>query len=195
MFPYFQFRPVAGLALWVLVILAQGAAAASGPTSTELDAMGTAAISRLTGERPELEEKVAASAGYSVIAVAAAKVPGVGAGQGYGVVVDQRDGSRSYLKVSQIEVGAGLGGKKAKFVILFREASVLERMKTGGWRYESGADVSAADGDATSDTYTSARSGKGYKVFQLNESGAVATITLRLLYGQPYTPAESAGHK
>ncbi len=44
-----------------------------------------------------------------------------------------------YIKGSSLEVGAGLGGKKANFVIVFRDASVLERMLSGGWRYESGA--------------------------------------------------------
>jgi hypothetical protein len=156
------------------------------PRRDELDAMGGTARDQLLVQRPELEEKLDNLPGYAVIAMTTTKIPGVGTGVGYGIIIDNRNAVRSYIKVTQFEVGGGLGAQKFKLVILFKDEVPLERMKSGGWRYESSADFSASSDSSEAPGTVSSKSGKGYKVFKLAENGALATITVRLLYGQPY---------
>jgi hypothetical protein len=160
--------------------------AAGEPGRSELDAMGAAARTAVLEHRPELAEKLESMPGYAVIAMSTTKIPGVGTGLGYGVITDNRGGEHSYIKVTQFEVGGGLGAQKFKVLILFKDEAVLERMIKGGWRYEGGADFSSSSGEPESTATLSSKSGKGYKVFRIAESGALATITFRVLHAKPY---------
>jgi lipid-binding SYLF domain-containing protein len=131
-------------------------------------------------------QKMDTMPGYAVIAMSATKIPGVGTGLGYGVVVDSRSDERSYIKVTQFEVGGGLGAQKFTVVILFKDEAPLDRMIKGGWRFESAADFASGSGNSGTSAPISSKSGKGYKVFRLSESGVLATITIRLLHGKRY---------
>lgn len=172
--------------LLLLLVFPLADLSAEEPQHDELDAMGTTAREQLLVERPELEEKLDKLPGYAVIAMTTTKIPGVGTGMGYGVIIDNRSAARSYIRVSQFEVGGGLGAQKFKLVILFKDDVPLERIKSGGWRYESSADFSANTDTSDGSSTVSSKSGKGYKVFKLAEDGALATITLRLLQVKPY---------
>ena len=178
-------------ALCTLALLAaylSASAVESEPGKAALDAMADAARSALLDERPELAAKLDQLPGYAVIAMSAAKLPGVGAGQGYGVIVDNRDQQRSYMKVTQLEVGGGVGAQKYKAIILLEEASLVDRMIEGGVRYESAAELGAGAGDARTEVNTATGAGQGYEVIKLSEGGVAATITVRALQGKPYLP-------
>ena len=176
--------------VWTLLLTGPGfhraSFAAGEPQRDELDAMGDGARATLLEHRPDLAEKVEGFPGYAVIAMSTTKIPGIGTGLGYGVIYDNRSDARSYIQVTQFEVGGGLGAQKFKVIILFREAEILDRMIGGGWRYEGGADFESNTGDPEATAPVSARSGKGYKVFRLAEGGAVASVTLRVLHAKPY---------
>ena len=157
------------------------------PDRGELDAMIDAARSTLVEHHQDIAEKLATLPGYAVIAMTTTKIPGVGTGLGYGVVIDSRTDTRSYIKVTQFEVGGGLGAQKFKAVILFKDPALLERTIKGGWHFESSADFSGAgEGESQAIASVSTQSGKGYKVYKLAESGALATMTIRALHGKPY---------
>jgi len=66
-------------------------------------------LKRLYQENPETEQAVQTAPGYAVFHVVVTKVPLVGAGGGNGVVVDNKTGDRTYMKVRRFDVGAGGG--------------------------------------------------------------------------------------
>ena len=163
-----------------------------GPTADELDRMGEQAVATLLEIKPEAQQDLDHSIGHVVIDMTVTKIPLFGAGAGYGVVVDKRSGTRSYIRVSRFEIGGGFGAQKYKFVILFSDVSLLERAAKGAWHYEVGAEVAA--GKTSTETGAESdggevvpiKSGKGYKAFKLSESGAVATVTVRVAQAKPY---------
>ena len=57
-------------------------------------------------------------------------------------------------------------------------------------RFESSADITVVEGDSEASKTLTRKEGKGYEVYRLTESGAVATVTVRVLRGKPYVPAE-----
>jgi lipid-binding SYLF domain-containing protein len=148
--------------------------------------MAQEARAMLLKHRPELSNKLEELPGYAVIAMTATKIPGVGTGLGYGVIKDNRNQQSSYIRVTQFEVGGGIGAQKFKTVILLEDASLVDRMIKGGLHYESSAEFGATSEKSGSDGTLSTQSGKGYKVFKLTESGALATITVRVLQAKPY---------
>ncbi len=161
------------LVLLLLLVYPVAAASTEDPRQDELDAMASKGRDQLLVQRPDLEEKLDQLPGYAVIAMTTTKIPGVGTGMGYGVIIDNRTTLRSYIKVSQFEVGGGLGAQMFKLVILFKDDVLLERIKSGGWRIESNADLSASNDSSDAPKTISSKSGKGYKVYKLAESGAL----------------------
>ena len=176
----------ASIVLLCLLLFWQICSAAEEPDAQELDEMGQEARAMLLKHRPELSNQLDELPGYAVIAMTATKIPGVGTGLGYGVVIDNRNQQRSYIKVTQFEVGGGIGAQKFKAVILFKDSSLVDRMIKGGVHYESTAEYGASSDKTKSEGTLSTQRGKGYKVFKLTESGALATITVRVMQAKPY---------
>ena len=172
--------------LLLLLVYPQADLWAEEPGLDELDVMENTTLEQLLVKRPDLQEKFDNLPGYAVIAMTTTKIPAVGTGMGYGVIIDNRSELRSYIRVSQFEVGGGLGAQSFKLVILFKDDSPLDGIKSGGWHYESSADLSASTDSSEPSSTISSKSGKGYKVFKLAENGALATVTLRLLQAKPY---------
>jgi lipid-binding SYLF domain-containing protein len=149
----------------------------------ELDAMAAATLARAFEAHPESREILERSIGYMVIDMKITKIPVFGGGGGLGVVVDRRDETRSYLKVSRFEIGGGLGAQAYKVIVLFQDDKLLNRVKSGAWYYDAGADLAA--GAAGTEGRTQGSTG-GFEVYRLNESGAVATVTVRVARAKPY---------
>ena len=150
---------------------------------TELNEMGDRAIATLVETRPETAELLEQSIGYAVIKMQVTKIPVFGAGGGYGVVKDERTGVRSYIKVSRFEIGGGLGAQRYKVIIFFSDEKLLARAIAGTWHFDAGAE--AAAGDETMEANVK-KADEGYRAFKIGESGAVATVTVRVARGKPY---------
>ena len=154
-----------------------------GPTAAELDAMGERAVATLLETRPESREVMDRSVGYVVINLRATKIPWVGTATGYGVVVNKRTNTRSYIQVSRFEIGGGYGAQTFKVIIVFEDEKLLDKVATGTSHFEAGADVAAGSSSVDSGA---TKSGKGYQAFRLPEGGAAATVTVRMAYSKPY---------
>lgn len=149
----------------------------------ELNAMGEKTIATLLDTRPEARDVLDTSIGYAVIDMTVTKIPMVGAGGGLGVVMDKRTDTRSYTKVSRFEVGGGLGAQKYKVIVFFSDEALLERAISGAWHFEAGAE--AAAGDAAAEGQLKKKDER-YRAFKIAESGAVATVTIRVARATPY---------
>jgi hypothetical protein len=149
----------------------------------EIDSMGDTALSRLLEIRPELQSAFEASPGYAIADMKLTKVPVFGASGGPGLVVDRRTGARTYLKVTRFDVGGGMGIATFKVVILFQDAELLEQAMSGFWHFDAGAEAGA--GGVSAEGSASAIS-TGYQVFRLADSGALATVTVRMVRARPY---------
>lgn len=149
----------------------------------ELDEMGEITVSRLLETRADIQDVLDRSIGYVVVDMSLTKIPMIGAGKGLGVVIDKRTGTRSYIKVSRFDVGGGIGAQKFKMVIVFDDGELLDRVVSGAWHYEAGAE--AGVGSETTEG-TARATTRGYQAFKLVDSGAVATVTVRVAYAKPY---------
>jgi hypothetical protein len=185
---------IAGVApyKWVQTLILVGALAACSSTPPgepvtyeQLDEMGAAAITRLVEIQPDTRAAIDDSKGYMVIDMTMTKIPMVGSGGGLGVVVDKRDGTHSYIKVSQFEVGGGVGVRKFKVVVLFEDASLIDKVTAGNWHYDAGAEAGA--GEQTAGTSAGGRAGKGYRAYRLSEGSLVVAVTVRAARARPYT--------
>jgi lipid-binding SYLF domain-containing protein len=149
----------------------------------ELDAMADTTLEALLAATPEAGDLLDRSVGYLVIDMKVTKVPVLGAGKGYGVVVDRRVGTRSYLKVSRFDVGGGLGAQAFKIVVVFDDDKLLEKAAGGAWHYEAGAEFAAGSTSAEGPVQ---KQPKGFKAYRIAEGGAAATVTVRVARAKPF---------
>lgn len=158
------------------------------PDRETIETRAAAALATIEAHNPGFMDRLQAAPGYAVLGMVATKIPGIGTGIGYGLVVENQAQAHSYLKVTQLEVGPGLGAQRSKIIVVFEDETLLRRMIKGGVRFESSADVGAVAGVSETGKTIVQREKPGYAVYQLTESGAIAAVTLRVLRGQPYTP-------
>ncbi len=156
-----------------------------GPGRPELDAMSEKAMTALLKTKPELQELLDKSVGYAVINMTITKIPVIGTGAGYGVVVDKRTNTRSYIQVMQFEVGGGMGAEKYKVFIVFNDGKLVDRAARGAWHYEAGADA-VAGSESTEAGTSQTDKDSGYKAYKLSESGTCVRVTVRVARAKPY---------
>jgi hypothetical protein len=130
---------------------------------------------------PEAQEDLDESIGHAVFSNRMAKIPMVGAGDGVGVVFNQRTGQRTYLKVGRFDIGGGLGVREYRLVVLFFDESPLEKLAGGTFQIDAGAEAGAGAKDVGLDASQIARSReKGQVAYQLAAKGVSATFTVRV---------------
>ena len=146
-------------------------------------------LARLVKEQPKTEQELAQSVGYAVIEKKVVKIPMVGAGGGAGVVVEKASGKKSYLRVPELQFGAGWGGRAEKVILIFQDVEKLRDLADGAWKAgieaEAAAkagDVGAAGGGGTGDLIK-----KGFTTYVLTDAGVSATATIGVLRAQPYS--------
>jgi lipid-binding SYLF domain-containing protein len=146
-------------------------------------------LTRLVKEQPKTEQELAQSVGYAVIEKKVVKIPMVGAGGGAGVVVEKASGKKSYLRVPELQFGAGWGGRAEKVILIFQDDEKLRDLADGVWKAgieaEAAAkagDVGAAGGGGTGDLIK-----KGFTTYVLTDAGVSATATIGVLRAQPYS--------
>ncbi|GKS59363.1 hypothetical protein YTPLAS18_28900 [Nitrospira sp.] len=146
-------------------------------------------LAELVKQHPQAEHELAESVGYAVAEKKVVKLPLVGGGGGAGVVVEKATHKRSYLRIPEIQFGAGWGGRAEKIVLIFQDIEKLRDLADGTWRAgvqaEAAAkagDVGAAGGGGTGDLMK-----KGFTTYVLTDAGVSATATIAVMRAQPYS--------
>lgn len=146
-------------------------------------------LARLVKEQPRTEQELAQAVGYAVVEKKVVKVPMVGAGGGAGVVVEKANNKRSYLRVPELQFGAGWGGRAEKIVLIFQDLEKLRDLVDGKWKAGAAAEAAAKAGDvgAAGGGGSGALLTKGYSTYVLTNAGVSATATIGVLRAQPYS--------
>jgi len=145
---------------------------------SELDAMAETAIAGLIEQDAKVKTEMDKSVGYAVANMKLVKVPLVGAGGGEGVFVDKKTNQRTYFTVKRLDIGGGWGGRSFKLLIVVYSQEILDRLGSGTWVFQAGAEASV--GTAAAEGSTSALK-KDFNVYVLSDGGASATVTARVI--------------
>ena len=142
----------------------------------EIDTAANETITTLTKNKPEIQEELEASTGYLAARVSGTKIPLVGGGYGLGVLVDQTEDTRTYMNISGLDIGVGLGQATMRALIVIKDEETLEQFRNGKWVSSTGS--TTASGDVSSLALSSTGETSGY---YFGESGLGATATTRLI--------------
>jgi lipid-binding SYLF domain-containing protein len=133
---------------------------------------------KLHAERPETRSMIKNAAGYGVFSNIGTHIFLLAGGSGYGVVVDNGTGKRTYMKMRSVGIGLGLGVKDFRAVFIFKNKRVLDEFVNKGWEFGGQADAAAKSGDkggaAGGETYVEG----GIDIYQLTEAGIALQATI-----------------
>ncbi len=140
--------------------------------------METETLERLYTESPETKDKIKNAAGYATFANANVNLILISAGTGYGVVVDNSTGRRTYMKMALGGVGLGLGAKDYRQVLIFKSKETLNRFIESGWEFGGHADAAAKAGESGGELSGEGAIGSDIEAYSMTESGLALQATV-----------------
>jgi lipid-binding SYLF domain-containing protein len=155
-------------------LLAAGVAAAQQDGSIaarqhRIDANAQQALDALFAASPQVKALYRRAAGYAAFTATKAGFFVTGGG-GTGVVLDKASGRRTYMRMGTGGIGLGIGAQRYSLVILFEDATHLNRFLQGGWDASATATAAAGkDGVAVRSSFVD-----GVAFYQLTKKGLMA---------------------
>ncbi|MCI0585879.1 MAG: hypothetical protein L0323_03445 [Planctomycetes bacterium] len=144
-------RAAGSVAAAFLSLSLAGCATPKGETTEDKRAyvrrMRDEALADLYRAKPEVRARLEKAAGYGVFSDISVKILLVGSGHGYGVVVDNKTGKETYMRMGQVGVGYGIGVKDFRAVFVFKDKGMLDSFVEKGWDFGGSADATATTGD------------------------------------------------
>ena len=140
--------------------------------------METETLQRLYKEQPATKDKIKKAAGYGVFSNANVNLILVSAGSGYGVVVDNSTGRRTYMKMALGGIGLGLGVKDYRQVLIFKSKETLQKFITSGWEFGGHADAAAKAGQSGGELSGEGAIGADIEAYSMTESGLALQATV-----------------
>ena len=125
-----------------------------------------------------LRDKVKAAAGYGVFHNANLNFIVASVGSGYGVVYNNSNGAKTYMKMAEAGVGFGAGVKDFSLVMVFHHKSALDRFIEQGWALGAQADAGAKVGDQGQAAGTEV-SVDDVTIYQITQNGIALQLTIK----------------
>ena len=136
-------------------------------------------LAKLYAIRPSARAEIKRAVGYGVFSNVGINVIFVSAGNGYGVVRDNRTGRDVYMKMVTGGIGLGLGVKDFRGVFVFTTREALTRFVEHGWDAGAQADAAAKTSDKGG-AYAGAISvAPGIELYQITENGLALQATIQ----------------
>ena len=140
--------------------------------------METETLERLYQEQSSTRAKISKANGYGVFANANVNLIFASAGGGYGVVVNNSTGRRTYMKMALGGIGLGLGVKDYRQVLIFKSKETLEKFIESGWEFGGHADAAAKAGESGGELSKEGAIGADIEAYSMTESGLTLQATV-----------------
>jgi lipid-binding SYLF domain-containing protein len=143
-----------------------------------IQSMEDETLQRLYQEQPATKEKIKNAAGYGVFSSANVNIIFFSGGGGYGVVVSNSTGKRTYMKMGLGGIGLGLGVKDYRQVLIFKSKDVLYKFVYSGWEFGGHADAAAKAGQKGAEASAEGALGADIEAYSMTESGLAIQATV-----------------
>jgi lipid-binding SYLF domain-containing protein len=143
-----------------------------------IDNMAQQALRDLNRINPSARREIDQAAGYAVFSNVSVSVVFLGGGSGYGVVEDQRDNKRIYMKMAEGGVGLGMGAKDYRLILVFNNAGTMKRFITEGWTFGVDADA-AARSDKKGGAAAAEMVVDSIRIYQITEAGLMLDVSMK----------------
>ena len=160
---------LSGVLLSAACRLPQGGTAAA--KRHDVQEMQDQALADLYRVKPEAKAFIESAEGYGVFSSLATKILLFGAGNGYGVIIDQKSGEKTYMRMAQGGVGIGMGIKDFRAIFVFTKRTPMRQFVDNGWSFKGDADAAAQYDEKGLGAGATANLGNGVYLYQLTKAG------------------------
>lgn len=175
-------RLVRVLAMFLLLVFVTGPVALAASVEEKRQSvrkMTTDTLERLYKVHPSAKGAIESAAGYAVFSNSAFKLFLFGAGTGKGLAVNYANESEIFMKVTEIDVGLGLGVKKINLIFVFESDQAFERFINKGFEVGGQTTVAATDGVSGDSIQGAIVVAPGIYLYQLTEKGLALDLTIK----------------
>lgn len=161
-----------------LVCLAANLHAASKAEQQEnIQKMTQQTLQQLYKAQPLARAAVEHAAGYAVFSDFGVKILFGGSGNGQGVVINNKTGQKTYMKMIELQAGLGFGVSKFRNIFVFETAAAMNSFVNSGWQFGGQATAGAVDANKGGAMSGAAAVDKDVWLYQLTEKGLNLSVT------------------
>ncbi len=164
---------ILGLAFCMLGTPAAGVAEDAAAVRDALRQIRAETLDQLYKEVPNARTQVRSAAGYGVFGAAGVHVLFIGGSGGRGVVRDNLNGRDTYMRMSAIAGGLGIGFENTRTVLIFKKRAVLKEFLDKGWTF-GGETAAAATVEGKGGEVGELESPQGIAIYQFTKTGLMA---------------------
>jgi lipid-binding SYLF domain-containing protein len=128
---------------------------------------------------PSAKETISKAAGYAVFSNFGMKIFFAGGGKGKGMVVDNKTGKETFMRMLEVQAGIGFGAKKFKLIWVFETRKGLNDFINMGWELGGQTTVAAKKGDEGSAFAGALAIAPGVWLYQITDTGLAAELTAK----------------
>lgn len=136
------------------------------------------ALASLYEYNPGARRGVERAAGYAVFSTFGVKLFFAGGTTGKGMVVNNRTGRQTFMKMVQVQGGLGFGLNQNRLIFVFTNESALRGFIDQGWEFGGQGNLSAMAGGKGAMFSGAAAVSPGVYLYQLTQTGLAATLTV-----------------
>ncbi len=141
--------------------------------------MRSETLDKLYQIHPQARQQIARAEGYGVFTNVGINLILLSAGNGWGVVRDNKSGQDIYMKMVSAGIGIGLGVKDFRGNFVFTSREALRRFTEKGWDASAQADAAAKAGKKGDAFAGSIDIAPGIKLYQFTEHGLALQATIQ----------------
>ena len=135
-------------------------------------------LAKLYAQKPETRGMVKKAAGYGVFSSIGTHIFLLASGNGYGIVVDNSTGRKTYMKMRSVGFGLGMGIKDFRAVFIFKNKRAMNEFVEKGWEFGGQVDAAVKSGDKGGAVGGEAYIETGIAIYQLTEAGVALQATI-----------------
>jgi lipid-binding SYLF domain-containing protein len=170
-----------GLALLVLIALvfttASLHAASKAEQQADIQKVTQQSLEQLYKAQPLARAAIQHAAGYGVFSDLGIKILFAGSGNGKGVVINNRTGHKTYMKMIELQAGLGFGVSKFRNIFVFESPEAMNSFVNSGWQFGGQASAGAVAAEKGGQFSGAAAVDKGVWLYQLTETGLNLSVT------------------
>lgn len=144
---------------------------------TEARKKANETLGRLYKAQPSAEAAVKGAAGYAVFTSKSVKILVGGSGRGSGIAVENGSNKVTYMKMTELSAGLGMGVKKFSVIFVFENKNALDDFVNSGWQFGGQTTAAAKSSEGGASMQGAASVAPGVWMYQMTEKGLALELT------------------
>lgn len=134
-------------------------------------------LERLYKAQPSARSAVNSAVGYAVFTSRSVKILLGGTGRGSGIAVEKAGNKVTYMKMTELAAGLGMGVKKFSVVFVFESKKAFDDFVNSGWQFGGQTTAAAKSGKAGGSLQGAVSVAPGVWMYQMTEKGLALELT------------------